>query len=48
VVEPILADLFPPRVSMERRSLFWLQALCNQDAHTSKAVHYTRPRIAST
>ena len=40
VVEPILADLFPPRVSAERRSLFWLQALCKMDAHAAKAFSF--------
>lgn len=39
-VEPILADLFPARVSAERRSLFWLQALCKMDERASKAFTF--------
>ena len=37
VVEPILADLFPAKVSMERRSTYWLQALCSMDEASSRA-----------
>ena len=37
VVEPILADLFPAKVSMERRSMYWLQALCSMDDASSRA-----------
>ena len=40
VVEPILVDLFPQRVSQERRSLFWLQALCKMDEHAAKAFNF--------
>jgi sister-chromatid-cohesion protein PDS5 len=37
-VEPVIVDLFPARVSVERRSMFWLSALCKQDEHASKAL----------
>jgi len=39
-VEPILVDLFPARVSAERRCLFWLQALCKMDERASKAFSF--------
>jgi sister-chromatid-cohesion protein PDS5 len=39
-VEPVLVDLFSARVSVERRSLFWLQALCKMDDRAAKAFNF--------
>lgn len=39
-VEPILADLFPQRLSMERRSFFWVRALWKQDEHARRALAF--------
>jgi len=40
IVEPILADLFPPRLSMERRSFFWLHAIRKQDKNASRTFTF--------
>jgi sister-chromatid-cohesion protein PDS5 len=40
VVEPVLGELFPQKLSTERRSFFWLRALSKQDEHAPNALAY--------
>lgn len=40
VVEPVLVELFPQRLPVERRSFFWLRALRRQDENAPKALSF--------
>ena len=40
IVEPVLVELFPLKLPMDRRSFFWLRALRQQDDNVPKALAF--------